>query len=64
MSGAAKLVYDMANGKKVPYWTVLPAPLVTKADIGTYQSILDRLSVNFRAAVNPDLLRATPTATK
>ena len=64
MSGAAKLVYDMANGKKVPYWTVLPAPLVTKADVGTYQAILDRLSVNFRAAVNPDTLRATPTPKK
>jgi ribose transport system substrate-binding protein len=64
MSGSAKLVYDMANGKKVPYWTVLPAPLVTKADVGTYQAILDRLSVNFRAAINPDTLRATPTPKK
>jgi ribose transport system substrate-binding protein len=64
MSGAAKLVYDMANGKKVPYWTVLPAPLVTKADVATYQGILDRLSVNFRAAINPDTLRATATPAK
>ena len=28
--GSAELLYKMANGEKVPYWTVLEAPLVTK----------------------------------
>lgn len=33
--GAAKLLYQMANGEKVDYWTVLKAPLVTKRTIWT-----------------------------
>lgn len=61
MSGAAKLVYQMANGEKVPYWTVLEAPLVTKDNANDYYAILDALEPNYRAAVNPDELRATPT---
>jgi ribose transport system substrate-binding protein len=61
MSGAAKLVYDMANGKEVPYWTILEAPLVTKDNVDQYYAILDALEPNFRAAVNPDELRATAT---
>ena len=64
MSGAAKLVYDMANGQKVPYWTILEAPLVTKDNVNDYYGILDKLEPNYRAAVNPDELRATPTPTK
>ena len=64
MSGAAKLVYDMANGRKVPYWTLLEAPLVTKDNLAPYYAILDNLEPQFRAAVNPDELRATPTPTK
>jgi ribose transport system substrate-binding protein len=61
MSGAAKLVYQMANGEKVPYWTILEAPLVTKDNVADYYGILDALEPNYRAAVNPDELRATPT---
>jgi ribose transport system substrate-binding protein len=61
MAGAAELVYKMANGEKVPYWTLLEAPLVTKDNVNDYYAILDALEPNFRAAVNPDELRATPT---
>ena len=58
MSGAALLLYMAANGEKVPYWTVLPAPLVTAADVQPYYDILSRLGANFRASVNPG---AVPT---
>lgn len=61
MAGAAKLVYQMANGEKVPYWTVLDAPLVTKDNLDEYYAIFNKLEPQFRAAVNPDVLRATPT---
>jgi len=53
MSGAADLLYKMANGTKVPYWTVLPAPLVTAADVGPYYDILNKLSPLFRASISP-----------
>jgi ribose transport system substrate-binding protein len=59
MSGAAGLLYKAANGQKVPYWTVLPAPLVTAADVQPYYDILSRLGANFRASINPG---AVPTA--
>jgi ribose transport system substrate-binding protein len=62
MSGAAGLLYKAANGEKVPYWTVLPAPLVTAADVQPYYDILGRLSANFRASINPaSVVTATPT---
>jgi ribose transport system substrate-binding protein len=62
MSGAADLLYKMANGQKVPYWTVLPAPLVTAADVQPYYDVLTRLSANFRASINPaSVVTATPT---
>ena len=31
--GSAELLYKMANGEDVPYWTVLEAPLITKDDL-------------------------------
>jgi ribose transport system substrate-binding protein len=61
MAGAAKLVYQMANGETVPYWTILEAPLVTLDNVDDYYGILDRLEPNYRAAVNPDELRPTAT---
>ena len=64
MSGAAELVYKMANGEKVPYWTILEAPLVTKDTVANYYAILDKLEPNYRAAVNPDELKPTPVVAK
>jgi ribose transport system substrate-binding protein len=53
--GAAELLYKMANGEKVPYWTVLDAPLVTADNTEAYYAILDRLEPKFRPdAKNPD----------
>ena len=52
--GAAELLAKMAAGEEVPYWTVLEAPLVTAADVGTYQDLLDGLADRMRPAVNPD----------
>ncbi len=51
--GASGLLYKMANGQKVPYWTELPAPLVTAADVSAYSDILARLSPLFRASISP-----------
>ena len=65
MSGAAGLLYAMANGKTEPYWTVLPAPLVTAADVQPYYDILAKLSPNFRASISPvgiPTLAPLPTA--
>ena len=51
--GAAKLLYQMANGEKVDYWTVLEAPLVTKDNLDDYYKILDSFEPQ---------MRPTPTA--
>ena len=58
--GAAQLLYKMANGEKVPYWTLLEAPLVTKDNMAPYYAILDRLEPQMRLGVNPDELKPTP----
>ena len=47
--GSAKLLAEMANGMKVPYWTILGAPLVTQANMNDYYGILDKLEPKFRA---------------
>ncbi|MDM8006852.1 MAG: sugar ABC transporter substrate-binding protein [Phycisphaerae bacterium] len=52
--GAAELLFKMANGEKVPYWTVLEAPLVTKDNMNEFYAILDRLEPRYRDAKNPD----------
>ncbi len=53
--GSADLLYKMANGEKVPYWTVLEAPLVTKANEQPFYDLLAKLSSKFRKdAKNPD----------
>ena len=52
--GAAELLYKMANGEEVPYWTVLEAPLVTADNMDEYYALLDRLEPQMRPAVNPD----------
>jgi len=53
--GSAELLYKMANGEEVPYWTILDAPLVTADNTEAYYAILDRLEPKFRPdAKNPD----------
>ena len=52
--GSAELLFKMANGEKVPYWTVLEAPLVTKDNMDEFYGILDRLEPRYRDAKNPD----------
>jgi ribose transport system substrate-binding protein len=53
--GSAELLWKMANGEKVPYWTILEAPLVTKANQDSYYAVLDKLEPQFRKdAKNPD----------
>ncbi|MFN8442956.1 MAG: sugar ABC transporter substrate-binding protein [Caldilineaceae bacterium] len=57
--GAAELLAKMANGEKVPYWTVLDAPLVTKDKLDEYYAILDKMEAKMRPAVNPDEAKKT-----
>ena len=53
--GSAELLYKLANGEEVPYWTILEAPLVTKDNTDAFYAILDKLEPQFRAdAKNPD----------
>jgi ribose transport system substrate-binding protein len=52
--GAADLLYKMANGEQVPYWTVLDAPVVTKADLGPYYDLLDRMEGKMRPTPTPN----------
>ena len=53
--GSADLLYKMANGEKVPYWTVLEAPLVTKDNEQPFYDLLAKLEPKFRKdAKNPD----------
>ena len=53
--GSAELLYKMANGEDVPYWTVLEAPLVTKDNTQYFYDLLAQVEPKFRQdAVNPD----------
>ena len=53
--GSAELLYKMANGQDVPYWTVLDAPLVTKDNTQYFYDLLAQVEPKFRQdAVNPD----------
>ena len=58
--GAAELLYKMANGEEVPYWTVLEAPLVTADNLDPYYAILDTFEPKMRPGVPPT---ETPEAT-
>ena len=51
--GAAELLYKMANGEEVPYWTVLEAPLITKADLAPWYELLDRMEDKMRPTPAP-----------
>jgi len=50
---AADLLYKMANGEKVPFWTVLDAPLITQANVNDYYGMLDRLEPRFAPTPTP-----------
>lgn len=39
---AAKLLKTMAAGEKVPYWTEMPAPIITAAEVPQYIEMLDK----------------------
>lgn len=53
--GAAKVLYQLANGEgdKVPYWTELGAPLVTKDSMDEYYKILDGFEPEMRPTPTP-----------
>ena len=52
--GAAELLYKMANGEEVPYWTVLEAPLITKDDLAPWYELLDRMEDKMRPTPAPE----------
>ena len=52
--GSAELLYKMANGEEVPYWTVLEAPLITKADLDPWYELLDRMEGKMRPTPAPE----------
>jgi len=62
--GAAKVLFQMANGEKVPYWTVLEAPLVTKDNVDQYYKILDTFEPKMRATPTTAPEPATAAATQ
>ena len=39
---AAKLLKKMAAGEEVPYWTEMPAPIITAAEVDKYIEMLDK----------------------
>jgi ribose transport system substrate-binding protein len=41
--GAAELLDRLARGEKIPWWTKLSAPLITKDNLGPYLDILDKV---------------------
>jgi len=41
--GAAELLDKVRRGEKIPWWTKLPAPLVTKEKLGPYYALLDQI---------------------
>ena len=43
--GAAELLSKAAKHEKVPWWTKLPAPFVTKADLKPYYDLLDHVEM-------------------
>jgi ribose transport system substrate-binding protein len=41
--GAAELLAKLNKGEKVPWWTKLPAPFLTKDKLGPYYDLLDKV---------------------
>ena len=51
--GCADLLYQMANGKTVPYWTVLDAPVITAEGLQPYYDLLARMTAKMRPTPVP-----------
>jgi ribose transport system substrate-binding protein len=51
--GCADLLYQMANGKSVPYWTVLDAPVITKDKLQPYYDLLTKMTAKMRPTPTP-----------
>ena len=41
--GAAELLDQLVRGQKIPWWTKLPAPFITKDNVGPYLALLDKV---------------------
>ncbi len=41
--GAAELLDRLGRGEKVPWWTKLPAPIITKENLAPYSALLDKV---------------------
>lgn len=41
--GAAELLDKVARGEKIPWWTKLPAPFITKDNLAPYAELLDKV---------------------
>jgi ribose transport system substrate-binding protein len=41
--GAAELLDQLTRGQKIPWWTKLPAPFITKDNVGPYLALLDKV---------------------
>ena len=46
--GAAELLDKVARGEKIPWWTKLPAPFITKDNLAPYFSLLDKVEAAIR----------------
>ncbi len=47
-NGAAELLDKLVRGEKIPWWTKLPAPFITKDNLGPFLAVLDKVE----AAIN------------
>ncbi len=62
---AGVVLSKLASGEKVPYWTVLEAPLVTKDNLDAYYKILDNFEPKMRPTpTTAPAAPATAAATK
>lgn len=46
--GAAELLDKSVKGKKIPWWTKLPAPIITKDKLAPYYTLLDRVEAGLK----------------
>jgi ribose transport system substrate-binding protein len=46
--GAAELLDQASRGKKVPWWTKLPAPFITKDKVAPYEELLDKVEATLK----------------
>ena len=42
-NGAAELLDKLVRGEKIPWWTKLPAPFITKDNLGPFLAVLDKV---------------------